>query len=99
MPDVPVLDLHDVTWLADGRAILDRITWRVQRGEHWAILGPNGAGKTTLLRIACGYIWPNGGGTVLRNGEEFVDLRELRLSIGWVTSSLALQIPADEWRL
>jgi iron complex transport system ATP-binding protein len=94
--DIPVLDLRDVTWLADGRTILDRITWRVERGEHWAILGPNGAGKTTLLRLACGYIWPNGGGRILRNGEELVDLRELRRSIGWVTSSLALQVPASE---
>jgi len=80
----------------DGRVILDRITWCVRRGEHWAILGPNGAGKTTLLRLACGSIWPNGGGRILRNGEDLVDLRELRRSIGWVTSSLALQIPAGE---
>ncbi len=94
--DVPILDLRDVTWLADDRAILHQITWCVRRGEHWAILGPNGAGKTTLLRLACGYIWPNGGGRILRNGEELVDLRELRRGIGWVTSSLALQIPAGE---
>ncbi len=93
---VPVLDLRDVTWLADDRVILDAITWRVAPGEHWAILGPNGAGKTTLLRLACGYVWPNGGGRILRGGAELVDLRELRRSIGWVTSSLALQIPRDE---
>ncbi len=96
MPDVPVLDLSEVTWRADGRVILDAITWRVGRGEHWAILGPNGAGKTTLLRLACGYIWPNAGGRVLRNGQDLLDLRELRRSIGWVTSSLALQVPARE---
>jgi iron complex transport system ATP-binding protein len=94
--DGAVLDFRDVTWLADGREILHRITWCVRRGEHWAILGPNGAGKTTLLRLACGYLWPNGGGRILRNGEELVDLRELRRRIGWVTSSLASQIPAGE---
>ncbi len=76
MNDVPVLDLADVTWHADGRVILDAISWRVGRGEHWVILGPNGAGKTTLLKLACGYIWPNGGGRILRNGEELVDLRD-----------------------
>ena len=96
MSCVSVLDLRDVTYLADGRAILDAITWRISRGEHWAILGPNGAGKTTLLKLACGYIWPNGGGVILRNGEDLVDLRELRRSIGWVTASLALRIPAEE---
>jgi len=94
--DVPILDLRDITWEADGRAVLDSITWRIGRGEHWAILGPNGAGKTTLLKVACGYIWPNGGGTVLRNGQELLDLRDLRRSIGWVTSTLALEIPRNE---
>ena len=96
MNDVPVLDIRDVTWLADDRAILDAVTWRVDRGEHWAILGPNGAGKTTLLNLACGYIWPNGGGRVLRNGQDLLDLRELRCSIGWVTSTLPFQIPRHE---
>jgi iron complex transport system ATP-binding protein len=96
MPDVPVLDLRDVTYLADNRVILDRITWRIAPGEHWAILGPNGAGKTTLLKLACGYIWPNGGGAILRGGQDLVDLRELRRRIGWVTASLAVQIPCQE---
>ena len=61
---------------------------RVERGEHWAILGPNGAGKTTLLKIVCGYVWPNAGGTIYRNGEADVHLGDLRRSIGWVTSTL-----------
>lgn len=94
--DTPVLDLEGVTWLADNKVILDTVTWRVRRGEHWAILGANGAGKTTLLKMACGYIWPNGGGRILRNGQEYVDLRELRRSIGWVSSSLSLMVPRDE---
>jgi iron complex transport system ATP-binding protein len=76
--------------------ILDRISWQIRKGEHWAILGPNGAGKTTLLKIACGYIWANAGGAVYRNGKALVNLRELRKSIGWVTISLATQIPSGE---
>ncbi len=91
-----VLDLKDVSYHVNGQPILDRVSWRVERGQHWAILGRNGSGKTTLLRIACGYIWPNGGGTVLRNGEELLDLRTLRRSIGWVTSLLEAQIPPRE---
>lgn len=80
----------------NGRAILDSVSWRVEAGEHWAVLGPNGAGKTTLLKMACGYIWPNNGGVVYRKGRELIDLRELRKSIGWVTSTLASQIPPWE---
>lgn len=92
----PILDIRDVCYKIDNKLILNHISWQVRKSEHWAILGPNGAGKTTLLKMACGYIWANAGGTVYRNGQTLVDLRELRKSIGWATISLASQIPPDE---
>jgi iron complex transport system ATP-binding protein len=92
----PILDICDVCYKIKNKLILNHVSWQVRKTEHWAILGPNGAGKTTLLKMACGYIWANAGGTVYRNGQTLVDLRELRKSIGWVTISLASQIPPDE---
>ena len=92
----PILDIREVCYKIGNKLILDQISWRISKGEHWAVLGPNGAGKTTLLKIACGYVWANAGGTVYRNGQALVNLRELRKSIGWVTISLAAQIPSGE---
>ena len=74
---------------------MHEVSWRLERGRHWAILGPNGSGKSTLLRVACGYIWPNEG-TVRRLGEELIDLGQLRRSIGWVGGGMAEQIPPRE---
>jgi iron complex transport system ATP-binding protein len=91
-----LIELSDVSYEVAGHRILDGIHWRIQAGEHWALLGRNGAGKTTLLQIACGYIWPNAGGEVLRQGRALTDLRQLRRSIGWVTSTLDAQIPRYE---
>lgn len=96
MKKIPALDLRDVSYVADGKKILRAVNWTVRQGEHWAVLGPNGSGKTTLLKIACGYLWPNNGGAVYRKGKELINLPELRKSIGWVTSSLAAQIPPRE---
>jgi len=93
---IPALELRHVSYVANGKKILDAVNWTVQLGEHWAILGPNGSGKTTLLKIACGYLWPNAGGEVYRNGETLLNLRELRKSIGWVTASLVNEIPIQE---
>jgi len=92
----PILDIRNACYKIKNRLILNQVSWQIRKGEHWAVLGPNGAGKTTLLKIACGYIWTNAGGTVYRNGQALVDLRELRKSIGWVTMSLADQIPPGE---
>ena len=75
--------------------ILRDVSWRLDRGKHWAVLGPNGSGKTTLLRIACGYLWPTSG-VVRRCGAELIDLSELRRSIGWVATEMAANIPPRE---
>ena len=96
MKKTPALELCDVSYVSGNKKILDSINWTVQSGEHWAILGPNGSGKTTLLKLACGYLWPNSGGVVLRRGKELTYLPELRKSIGWVTAALADEIPAQE---
>ncbi len=96
MSPTPLLELSGVSYEIRGQRILDDISWRILPGQHWALLGRNGAGKTTLLRIACGYLWPNAGGEVLRNGHVLTDLSQLWRSIGWVTSTLAAQVPRDE---
>lgn len=96
MKSTSALELRAVSYRANGKKILDAIDWTVREGEHWAILGPNGSGKTTLLKIATGYLWPNHGGEVLRKGRALIHLPELRRSIGWVTVSLAGEIPRQE---
>jgi iron complex transport system ATP-binding protein len=96
MKSTPALELRDVSYTANGQPLLKSIDWTVLPREHWAILGPNGSGKTTLLKLASGYLWPNAGGEIRRRGKLLADLRELRKSIGWVTSSLVPEIPASE---
>jgi iron complex transport system ATP-binding protein len=90
-----LIELDAVGYQQQTTEILRGVSWRLERGQHWAVLGPNGCGKTTMLRLACGYIWPTSG-VVRRLGEELVDLGALRRSIGWVSTDLAPQIPRGE---
>jgi iron complex transport system ATP-binding protein len=84
-----VIELTDVSYKKDHKIVLQHINWHVNQGEHWAILGLNGSGKTTLLNLLNGYMWPTSG-TIQVLGHQFgdVDVRELRKTIGWVSSSL-----------
>src|SRR2546428_8287568 len=51
-----LLRLQDVSLGYNGRAVLEHISFAIERGEFLALLGPNGAGKTTLLRGMLGLI-------------------------------------------
>ncbi len=75
-------------------SLLEDVSWRVERGEHWVMLGPNGAGKTTLLHLAAADSHPSEG-TVHVLGKRLggTDMRKLRESIGLVDSRTAQAIP------
>ena len=88
-----MIAFKDVSWRRQKKTILKNIDWKVLKGQHWAVLGLNGSGKTTLLNMVNGYIWPTTGDvSVLDRPFGKTDIRELRKSIGWVSSSLQERI-------
>jgi len=91
----PILEVRDLTIRRGDVTILDRVSWAVQRGEHWVILGANGSGKTSLLSALTGYLSPTAGDVAVL-GQTFgeSDWRELRTQIGIVSSSVR-QMMAD----
>ncbi|HEX3031215.1 MAG TPA: ABC transporter ATP-binding protein [Bacillota bacterium] len=92
-----VIHLHNVSLERDDSNLLSKVNWEVKRGENWSILGLNGAGKSLLLNIVTGYLWPTVGDVwVLGHQFGHVDLRELRKSIGWVSSALQEKLYQNE---
>ena len=77
--------------------ILHEVNWRVERGEHWVILGANGSGKTSLLSALTGYLMPTGG-EIRIGAASFgaADWREVRRSVGLVSSSLGHRIEPEQ---
>ncbi len=92
-----VLEFSDVVVRRSGRDIVDHLDWAVTDDQRWVILGPNGAGKTTVLQLADTLLHPTSG-TVDILGERLgrTDVFELRPRIGFASTAMAKQIPADE---
>ncbi|WP_449277300.1 ABC transporter ATP-binding protein [Leucobacter sp. GX24907] len=94
---VNALRFSDVTYVRDGRPILDGVNWSVDSAERWVILGPNGAGKTTMLKLATANDYPTRGSVeILDETLGKVDIFELRHRIGFASSANARRIPNDE---
>ncbi len=92
----PTLVVKDLSIRRGENIILKDIHWRVERGEHWVILGANGSGKTSLLSALTAYLSPTTG-TVEVLGVTYgrSDWRELRKSVGIVSSSVRQMIGDD----
>lgn len=86
------IEFRDVTFAtAEGRNLLDGISFTVEEGTTTAILGRSGSGKTTLLRTVNRMIEPTSG-DVLLNGSSVraSDPIQLRRGIGYVIQETGL---------
>jgi ATP-binding cassette subfamily F protein uup len=59
-----VYDIEDTTVEVGGRAIFERMTWRLGPGDRVGLVGVNGSGKSTLLRLLDGSVAPVSGTVV-----------------------------------
>lgn len=101
-PDIPIEDMSadlperdtkfDIEFknvsfsYVEGRPILRDVSFKVGKGESFAIAGPTGCGKTTLINLLMRYYEPDSG-DILINGKSIKDIprAELRRYIGFVT--------------
>jgi iron complex transport system ATP-binding protein len=97
LPKQTVLEVSGLRIQRGRTVILDNISWRAERGQHWVILGANGSGKTSLLSGLTGYLMPTAGQiSVLGESYGRSDWRELRKKIGLVSSSVRQMMHDEE---
>jgi len=58
MPSDPLIELCNVSVQRGESVVLDRVSLRIEQGEHVAILGPNGSGKSTLIKLISRDLYP-----------------------------------------
>ena len=63
------LQTNDLSVGYDGKALIQKVAFAVQRGRIVTLIGPNGSGKSTILKTIVGQL-PRIGGTVLLDGKE-----------------------------
>src|SRR3974377_2035436 len=87
---VPLLDMKNVSVTRGDNMALDRLSLRIDAGEHVCILGPNGSGKSTLIKTITRECYPlvedNSSMTIL--GRALWNVFELRSLLGIVSPAL-----------
>src|SRR5215472_11961881 len=99
MPDpaAPLLELQNVSVVRGDNLALDRLSLRIEQGEHLCILGPNGCGKSTLIKTLARECYPvareDSGIQIL--GKEHWNIFELRSLLGIVSPDLLAACTTD----
>src|SRR6266513_4758430 len=73
--DSPIIEVTDLVRRFGDRAVINDISFNVQRGETLVIMGASGCGKSTLLRHMIGSMKPTSG-SVKIFGEEITTMNE-----------------------
>jgi energy-coupling factor transport system ATP-binding protein len=98
--DTPVIEVQELVHrYQDGRAAVDGVSLRVDRGEFVAVVGQNGCGKTTLVKHFNGLHHPTEGEvSILEKPSADWTLSELGRKVGYVFQNPDHQIFANSIR-
>ena len=61
MTEQPLIELKGVSKSFGSNKILDKVDFKIYRGDALGIIGPSGTGKSTILRIIAGLTPPDEG--------------------------------------
>src|SRR6476659_1735789 len=91
---VPAIEFQNVLLAFDERVVLNRLSFKVMKGETKIILGGSGGGKSTIIKLVLGLLKPDEG-RILVDGEDITDYDErkmmnVRKKIGMVFQEGAL---------
>ena len=86
----PAVEATGLAQRFGGRTIFRNVSFRIERGEVFAVLGGSGSGKSTLLRQMIGLLPPTAGQLLVLGRDLARELDAVRPEIGVLFQSGAL---------
>lgn len=69
-----MLEVHQISKWFGGNAVLNNISFNIEKGEVVGLIGPNGAGKTTLFNVITGF-YRTKTGFIKFNGQDITRMK------------------------
>ncbi|MBF0134109.1 MAG: ATP-binding cassette domain-containing protein [Magnetococcales bacterium] len=85
-----MIDVKGLTRQYGGVAVVDDVSFRIERGEVVGLLGHNGAGKTTIMRMITGFLEPTHGRITIDGLDVGTATREIQKRIGYLPENCPL---------
>ena len=75
---IPAIEFREVVLAFDDKVVLDKLSFKVNRGETRIILGGSGGGKSTIIKLVLGLLKPDAG-RIFVDGEDITDYNEVQM--------------------
>ncbi len=85
-----MIEVRDLTKYFGPTLAVDRVSFKVEKGEIIGLLGPNGSGKTTIMRILTGFFPPTSGQGFIAGLDIAEHSIESRRLIGYLPENMVL---------
>ncbi|GAB6162289.1 ATP-binding cassette domain-containing protein [Desulfothermus naphthae] len=85
-----MIKVKDLTKYYNNFLALEKINFKISRGEIVGLLGPNGAGKTTTLRLLTGYLKPTSGSIEVKGYNIKDDYLKIKSIMGYLPESVPI---------
>ncbi|HJS22431.1 MAG TPA: ATP-binding cassette domain-containing protein, partial [Steroidobacteraceae bacterium] len=92
-----LVSIRNADVYVDGHRVLERISWEIHPGEHWAVFGRNGAGKSSLIKLLYGDLTPAAGGALERRGfPQGTHIEAFKKTVGFLSPELQSDYARDD---
>jgi ABC-2 type transport system ATP-binding protein len=89
MPE-PAIEVFDLTKNFGNFTAVNKVSFRVARGEVIGFLGANGAGKSTTIRMLCGLLSPSSGTAQVAGYDIARQPEQVKSNIGYMSQKFSL---------
>ena len=87
---MPIITTHDLTRRFGDFVAVDRVNFRIERGEIFGFLGSNGCGKSTTMKMLTGLLpFSEGEASVLGKPVDPNDMG-VRMRVGYMSQAFSL---------
>jgi ABC-2 type transport system ATP-binding protein len=79
-----MIEVINLTKNYGNRIAIDRLNFKIEKGDVVGLLGPNGAGKSTTMKIITGFMSPTSGVARIGGFDVFENPLEVKKKIGYL---------------
>ena len=95
--DNNVIEVEGLTKRFGNFTAVDRISFKVHKGEIFGFLGANGAGKTTAMRMLTGLSHPTEGKVHVAGFDVITQTEDVKKNIGYMSQKFSLYEDLKVW--